>query len=216
MSGKRGQKGKKNQNKKNNKPNQTVQEEEQVVVETEEKVETENVEIETPKAEEITEERQEESNEDKKLEVPKVEEKQEEIEKQTDEIKTVPQAETPTQNTNESQEAAKPVEEKETEKRELDPRAQVLNSQLINLLNAAQGIWKDALESQVRLTVKADYLQESLDQIKQYSALPNYPAGLKQLQNSINRVQICKKRIIAVQNRLAKLNAILNPPKPKN
>ena len=117
------------------------------------------------------------------------------------------QPETPQEN-NENKEEQ--VEEKKEEK-EMDPRALQLNEQLIKLLNAAQGIWKDALESQVRLTVKADYLQESLDQIKQLSALPNYPAGMKQLQNSINRVQICKKRIVAVQNRLNKLNMILNP-----
>ena len=104
----------------------------------------------------------------------------------------------------------------EEKSKEMDPRAILLNEQLVQLLNAAQGIWKDALESQVRLTVKADYLQESLDQIKQLSALPNYPAGMRQLQNSINRVQTCRKRITAVQNRLNKLNLILNPPKPKN
>ena len=106
-------------------------------------------------------------------------------------------------------------EEPKIEEKQPDERAVALNENLVQLLNAAQGIWKDALESQVRLTVKADYLQESLNQIKEYSALPNYPHGTKQLQNSINRVQICRKRIAAVQARLAKLSAILNAPKPQ-
>ena len=84
-----------------------------------------------------------------------------------------------------------------------------IKEQIILLLESAQGIWKDALQSQVKLTVKADLLQESLNQIKEFSSLPSYPGGLKQIQNSINRISNCKKRIFLVSNRLNKLNQIL-------
>lgn len=96
-----------------------------------------------------------------------------------------------------------------------DPNGELLKEKMVMLLNAAQGIWKDALESQVKLTVKVDYFQESINQIKELSALPNYPHGIRQIQNSIARVQACKKRIMNVQARLNKLNTILNAPKQK-
>ncbi|EAY22972.1 hypothetical protein TVAG_077190 [Trichomonas vaginalis G3] len=106
------------------------------------------------------------------------------------------------------------VEEKPAELPK-DPNGELLKENMVLLLNAAQGIWKDALESQAKLTVKIDYLQESINQIKELSALPNYPQGIKHIQNSINRTQACKKRIAMVQARLNKLNQILNAPKQK-
>ena len=93
---------------------------------------------------------------------------------------------------------------------EIDPRCESVKGELVQLLEAAQGIWKDALQSQVRLTVKADLLQESLNQIREYSALPSYPHGLKQIQDSIRRIGICKKRIDTITNRLSRLNGLLN------
>lgn len=96
-----------------------------------------------------------------------------------------------------------PVEEKP-----IDPRAVAVKDSIVNLLDSAQGIWRDAMASQVRLTKAADILQQHMNEIKEYSALPIYP-GMKTLQNSINRIQNCKKRIGTVGTRLNRISGIL-------
>lgn len=84
-----------------------------------------------------------------------------------------------------------------------------LNEKLVYLVNSAQGIWKDAYESQKRLSIVTDKLQQDIDEIKKLTGLPNYPSGMKKLQNSINRVQNAKRRILNIQNRLNRLDMIL-------
>ena len=101
------------------------------------------------------------------------------------------------------------MSENQAEAVPLDPRAEAVRDSIIHLLNSAQGIWKDALDSQVRLTECADQLQTEMTEIRQYSALPTYPSGMKLLQSSLNRIQVCKKRITAVGGRLNRIAATL-------
>lgn len=97
--------------------------------------------------------------------------------------------------------------------RELDPRAVEMKEKLVNLLNSAQGIWKDALQSQISLTQKCDDLQEAINEVKEFAALPSYPNGMRQLQVCIGRVQNAKKRIIQVGGRLNHISQILQQQK---
>lgn len=97
--------------------------------------------------------------------------------------------------------------------RELDPRAVEMKERLVNLLNSAQGIWKDALQSQISLTQKCDDLQEAINEVKELAALPSYPNGMRQLQVCIGRVQNAKKRIIQVGGRLNHISQILQQQK---
>lgn len=94
---------------------------------------------------------------------------------------------------------------------EVDPRAAAFKEELVLLLNAAQGIWKDALKSQIDLTQRSDLLQSEINEIKQLSALPQYP-GIKVLQQQINRINNCNKRVLAVKARLDRLSQQLTPP----
>jgi prephenate dehydrogenase len=52
----------------------------------------------------------------------------------------------------------------------------------MRLANSAPDVWHDALQSQVRLTQYIDQLQIQVNEIKQYTAVPAYCAGLKRLQ----------------------------------
>ncbi|KAH0785282.1 hypothetical protein GPJ56_010693 [Histomonas meleagridis] len=88
-------------------------------------------------------------------------------------------------------------------------KAKALDQKLLHFFNAAQGIWKDAFQSQERLAAAADKLQEDINMIKQLTALPMYPSGMKHLQICVDRIQNSKKRIIAIGNRLNKIEAIL-------
>jgi hypothetical protein len=91
----------------------------------------------------------------------------------------------------------------------MDPRAEKARDELVRLVNSAQGIWRDALQSQVRLTQYIDQLQIQITEIKQYTAVPAYPAGLKRLQASHNRILAVKKRIATVGSRLTRLSNTL-------
>ena len=100
---------------------------------------------------------------------------------------------------------ASPAAEGPKETEPLDPRAEAVRDSLVHLLNSAQGIWRDALDSQIKLTKCTDELQIGMKEIKQYSATPTWPNGMKLLQSSINRIQMCKRRIGAIGGRLNKI-----------
>ena len=90
-----------------------------------------------------------------------------------------------------------------------DPRGEAIKTEIVELLNAAQGVWKDAYQSQVRLTKMVDQLQEEISDIKSYSAPPSYPAGMKTLNSSLERIKNCKKRITQISNRLNRVSNTL-------
>jgi hypothetical protein len=93
----------------------------------------------------------------------------------------------------------------------LDPRAAEMSNSLVGLLNAALGIWRDTVDSQDRLSKAVDQLQEEINDIKEFSALPIFRAGLPLLESNINRVQACKKRIASVGARLKRIDNGLQP-----
>ena len=104
---------------------------------------------------------------------------------------------------------------KPIENQELDPRGKQVEEKILTLINSAQVIWKDAFDSQVRLTKKVDALQENMNLIKEYTAIPRYPAGLKLLELSIARINNVNSRLLAVHSRLNKVRAIIQFHKQK-
>jgi hypothetical protein len=97
----------------------------------------------------------------------------------------------------------------------LDPRAEKIRDELAGLVKSGLGVWRDTLESQDRLTKALADLQQEMDEINELSALPVFRGGLPLLEAGINRMQLCKKRVVAVGNRLKKLEANLQAKKQR-
>lgn len=94
-----------------------------------------------------------------------------------------------------------------------DIRAIQLDTEIETLLNAAQGIWRDALESQLAISQKTAALHESITEIKSLSSLLTYPAGTKKIQQIITRLQSVRRRINTVNGRLNRISATLERQK---
>lgn len=101
-----------------------------------------------------------------------------------------------------------------TSKLSSEQKSAAVYEKLKYLFDSAQGIWRDAYESQKRLSEVTDKLQQDIDEIKKLTGLPNYPSGMKKLQSSISRVQSAKKRIISIGNRLNRLDTFLKQNNP--
>jgi hypothetical protein len=97
----------------------------------------------------------------------------------------------------------------------LDPRAEKVHDELSSLVKSGLGVWRDILDSQDRLTKSIQELQQEMDEINELSALPVFRGGMPLLESGVNRVQQCKKRIVAVGNRLKKLDANFQAKKQK-
>jgi hypothetical protein len=97
----------------------------------------------------------------------------------------------------------------------VDPRAVEMSERLVTLLNSALGVWRDTVDSQDRLSKSVENLQAEMNDIKEFSALPIFRAGLPLLESNIARVQACKKRIGAVGARLKRLDLSLQPYRQK-
>jgi chromosome condensin MukBEF complex kleisin-like MukF subunit len=89
-----------------------------------------------------------------------------------------------------------------------------MSGQLVGLLTAALGVWRETVESQDRLSKAVDSLQAEMNDIKDFSALPIFRAGLPLLGKNISRVQACKKRIAAVGARLKRVDLNLQKVEP--
>jgi len=100
-------------------------------------------------------------------------------------------------------------EQQQTENKELDPRGKQIEEKILALINSAQGIWKDAFDSQVRITKKVDELQETINAINEYTAIPRYPAGLKLLELSVARINNVNSRLMVIHSRLNKIRNII-------
>ena len=115
---------------------------------------------------------------------------------------TLPQEETiPSQNI-ETQETSKEATPK-------DPRGEDLKTEIVELLTSAQSVLKDALDSQIKLAKMTEQFQESINEIKTRTAVASYPAGMRSLQASMSRIQICKKRIAQVGKRMNRIANII-------
>lgn len=115
---------------------------------------------------------------------------------------TLPQEEViPSQNI-ETQETSKEVTPK-------DPRGEDLKTEIVELLTSAQSVLKDALDSQIKLAKMTEQFQESINEIKTRTAVASYPAGMRSLQASMSRIQICKKRIAQVGKRMNRIANII-------
>jgi hypothetical protein len=86
-----------------------------------------------------------------------------------------------------------------------------MSERLVGLLNSALGVWRETVDSQDRLSTAVDNLQAEMNDIKEFSALPIFRAGLPLLESNISRVQACKKRIAAVGARLKRVDLGLQP-----
>lgn len=86
-----------------------------------------------------------------------------------------------------------------------DPRTVKVRDEFVRLLGSAESIWRDAFRSQVQLASSLDELATTITEIKQFTQLPNYPAGIRRLQACQARVVAAKKRIGAIGPRLSRL-----------
>lgn len=91
----------------------------------------------------------------------------------------------------------------------LDPRAEKVRDEFIRQLSSAETIWRDALRSQIRLASSLDELTTIITDIKQFTQLPSYPAGVRRLQACQARIGGMKKRIGAIGPRLSRLSVVV-------
>jgi hypothetical protein len=95
----------------------------------------------------------------------------------------------------------------------IDARAETVRDELAGLVKSGLGVWRAAVESQTKLADSLAQMQEEMDEILELSALPVFRGGMPLLEAGVNRVQLCKKRVIAIGNRLKKLDANLQAKK---
>jgi hypothetical protein len=94
-----------------------------------------------------------------------------------------------------------------------DPRAEAVRDELAALVRSGLGAWRGAVESQTKLAHSLEQMQQEMDEILELSALPVFRGGMPLLEAGVNRVQLCKKRVIAIGNRLKKLDTALQAKK---
>ena len=73
---------------------------------------------------------------------------------------------------------------------------------IVDLLNSAQGIWKDSINSQVKLFELITELEKRINEINQLTAIPVFPHGSRQLASCLNRLIQVKNRLTVTQGRL--------------